>query len=73
MNITIFQSRQFRVFKKHKLAQFGAITLVFFILVAVFADLIAPKDPNKMNLRHSYKAPSSEFFLGTDRIGRDYL
>jgi len=73
MNITIFQSRQFRVFKKHKLAQFGAITLVFFILVAVFADLIAPKDPNKMNLRHSYKAPSSEFFLGTDRIGRDYF
>ncbi len=73
MNITIFQSRQFRVFKKHKLAQFGAITLVFFILVAVFADLIAPKDPNKMNLRHSYKAPSSEFFLGIDRIGRDYF
>ena len=73
MNITIFQSRQFRVFRKHKLAQFGAITLVFFILVAVFADLIAPKDPNKMNLRHSYKAPSSEFFLGTDRIGRDYF
>ena len=45
--------------------------LGFFILVAVFADLIAPKDPNKMNLRHSYKSPSSEFFLGTDRIGRD--
>ena len=73
MNTTIFQSRQFRTFKKHKLAQFGAITLGFFILVAVFADLIAPKDPNKMNLRHSYKSPSSEFFLGTDRIGRDYF
>ena len=73
MNTTIFQSRQFRAFKKHKLAQFGAITLGFFILVAVFADLIAPKDPNKMNLRHSYKSPSSEFFLGTDRIGRDYF
>ena len=73
MNTVIFQSRQFRTFKKHKLAQFGAITLGFFILVAVFADLIAPKDPNKMNLRHSYKSPSSEFFLGTDRIGRDYF
>ncbi len=73
MNTAIFQSRQFRTFKKHKLAQFGAIMLGFFILVAVFADLIAPKDPNKMNLRHSYKSPSSEFFLGTDRIGRDYF
>ena len=73
MNTTIFQSRQFRAFKKHKLAKFGAFTLGFFILVAVFADLIAPKDPNKMNLRHSYKSPSSEFFLGTDRIGRDYF
>ena len=73
MNTAIFQSRQFRTFKKHKLAQFGAITLGFFVLVALFADLIAPKDPNKMNLRHSYKSPSSEFFLGTDRIGRDYF
>ena len=73
MNTTIFQSRQFRAFKKHKLAKFGAFTLGFFILVAVFADLIAPKDPNKMNLRHSYKSPSSEFLLGTDRIGRDYF
>ena len=73
MNTAIFQSRQFRTFKKHKLAQFGAIMLGLFILVAIFADLIAPKDPNKMNLRHSYKSPSSEFFLGTDRIGRDYF
>ncbi len=70
---TIRQSRQYKSFKKHKLAQLGGILLTFFILVAIFADLIAPKDPNKMNLRQSYKSPSAEFYLGTDRIGRDYF
>ena len=67
------RSRQFKAFKKHKLAQFGLFILIFFILVGIFADFIAPHEPNKMNLRMAYKSPSSEHILGTDRIGRDYF
>ena len=69
----IITSRQFKSFRKHKLAQFGLFILSFFIVVGFFADFIAPHEPNKMNLRMVYKPPSYDHVLGTDRIGRDYF
>ncbi|HEX3907115.1 MAG TPA: ABC transporter permease [Mycobacteriales bacterium] len=41
------------------------------ILVAVFAPLIAPYDPNKQNLAVSLVGPSAQHLLGTDQLGRD--
>lgn len=48
------------------------------IIPALFADLIAPHDPYKAYLRHRLEPPlffggTSEFLLGTDRLGRDVL
>jgi peptide/nickel transport system permease protein len=48
-------------------------------LVAIFAPLIAPHDPSQQNLALRLEPPlwhkGSErgYFLGTDRLGRDYL
>ena len=50
-----------------------------FILIAVFADLVAPHKPNAMSLRARMLPPawmdkgSWTHILGTDRIGRDIL
>lgn len=54
------------------------ILMVVLIIPALFADFIAPYDPYKANLRDRLVPPmffggTSEFILGTDRLGRDVL
>ncbi|WP_291296622.1 ABC transporter permease [Elioraea sp.] len=50
------------------LTLFGAI-----VLVALFADWIAPHDPVRNNFRYRLGAPNAIHWLGTDRFGRDIL
>jgi peptide/nickel transport system permease protein len=50
---------------------FGIIAL--YLLIAIFAPVLAPNDPNDQNLRQTLDSPSSEFYLGTDEYGRDLL
>ncbi len=47
--------------------------IVIFVLVAVFAPLISPYDPNVQVLADRLQKPSSTYFLGTDHLGRDLL
>lgn len=47
--------------------------IVFLTLVAIFAPLIAPYDPNEAHYTNLLEGPSPEFWLGTDDIGQDYL
>ncbi|MFD1414298.1 ABC transporter permease [Oceanobacillus jeddahense] len=55
------------------------ITLIIFIILAVFGDLIAPFDPNQQNLLERFSPPawmegsSQSHILGTDHLGRDLL
>ncbi|WP_199432647.1 ABC transporter permease [Qaidamihabitans albus] len=54
----------------------GAVALVFvtaFVLVAVFAPLLAPYDPLEQFRREILQPPSGRFPLGTDDLGRDVL
>lgn len=52
------------------------LLLAILVIPALFADFIAPHDPYKANLRSRLEPPlffggTSEFLLGTDRLGRD--
>ncbi len=54
----------------------GVIPLVIFLLVllvAIFAPLLAPHDPNFVDLSAARAAPSPEHLLGGDSTGRDIL
>ena len=51
----------------------GAVAVLFFILVAVFAPLIAPYDPMATSWSAVRKPPSLIHLFGTDEIGRDVL
>jgi peptide/nickel transport system permease protein len=51
----------------------GLILVIFFLLVAVFADAIAPHDPIVMNAGVALEGPSLAAPFGTDRFGRDVL
>jgi len=55
----------------------GLVLIVLFVLVAVFAPLLAPNDPQFQRLDlirpGQVPGPSSEFLLGLDALGRDEL
>ncbi|MFT8872075.1 MAG: oligopeptide ABC transporter permease [Sporolactobacillus sp.] len=61
-----------RRFLKHKLAVSGMIVFALIVLIAVFASLISPYDPNKI-FSDFEAAPSASHWLGTDSVGRDVL
>jgi len=47
--------------------------VLFFVLIALFAPLIAPYDPLKTDLTATLLPPSSTHWFGTDELGRDVL
>jgi peptide/nickel transport system permease protein len=51
----------------------GAVVLLAFVLIAVFAPLIAPHDPNAVDARTRLAPISADHLLGTDNLGRDIL
>ncbi|MBY6038393.1 ABC transporter permease [Fictibacillus nanhaiensis] len=62
-----------RSFKKNKIALVGLSIVSFFILIAIFADLLAPYHYKDVNLSDKHIAPSAEHWFGTDEFGRDIL
>ena len=59
--------------RDHKLAAFGGLIVVAFVITGIFAPELAPKDPNRVSVRNSLMPPSAEFPLGADNNGRDIL
>lgn len=64
---------------KHPSAVLGGLVILLFLLMALFAEQIAPHDPSRGNLRLRLDPPawqeggSWEYSLGTDAQGRDLL
>lgn len=48
----------------------GSIIILVIILITIFAPFIAPNNPIKF-VGETFSPPSSEFFMGTDNLGRD--
>ena len=65
--------RQLSKFTRNKAAVAGAVIVGLFVLIAVFAPLIAPYDPFQTSFTTVRKPPSAQFWLGTDELGRDLL
>ncbi|QED50053.1 oligopeptide ABC transporter permease [Cytobacillus dafuensis] len=61
----------FQKFTKNKLAVIGSIILFIIIMSAVLAPWIAPYKFEDISLLDKLKPPSKEYWLGTDRYGRD--
>jgi len=68
--ITNFQ-RFWRAFCRNRVALIGLMIVVVMIFAALFAPAIAPYDPIEPHYTSVLAAPSSEFLLGTDELGRD--
>ncbi|MCZ2804925.1 ABC transporter permease [Modestobacter sp. VKM Ac-2983] len=58
-------------FRHHTPAMIGLGIIVTFVVLAIFAPLISPYDPNAQDLSVAIQGPSAEHWLGTDQLGRD--
>ncbi len=56
-----------------RLTKIGAAIVLTLILIAIFAPLLAPYDPDAISLPGELEGPSSSHILGQDKLGRDIL
>ena len=63
----------FKRLKKNKMAMFCAIIVILLVLIAIFAPMIAPYDPDVQDYASILQSPSKAHLLGTDEYGRDIL
>jgi len=61
------------LWKKTPLAMIGSIMILLFLLVAVFAPLLAPYSATAQDMDNRLQAPSRQHPFGTDQFGRDIL
>lgn len=62
-----------RFVRRQPLGAFGAATLGLIVLIAVFAETVAPSDPLALDITRKLEGPSSDHIFGTDEYGRDIL
>lgn len=60
-------------FRKNKAAVIGGTFVLFLILCAILAPMIAPYSYTKANFLATYQGPSWQHWFGTDELGRDLL
>ncbi len=59
--------------RHNPLAAAGVVLVVIFVIFALFAPWIAPRDPAAIDLPARLETPSHAHWLGTDELGRDIL
>ncbi|OLZ10506.1 ABC transporter permease [Sulfobacillus thermosulfidooxidans] len=65
--------RALRRFLRNKLSIVGAVIVLFLVLMALFAPVLAPYPPLATHFSEAFKPPSATHLLGTDELGRDLL
>lgn len=62
-----------RRLRKNKLAMAGGVIVLIMFAISIFAPLIAPHNPNHIDIENILASPSLKHPLGTDELGRDVL
>ncbi|MFH1904277.1 MAG: ABC transporter permease [bacterium] len=61
-------------FKQNKLALFGIVIIFAMFFVGIFAPVLSPYNPNRINVDDIFLSPfQNNHILGTDGLGRDVL
>ena len=62
-----------RLWREKPLGTASGIIILLLILVAIFADALAPYPYDEIHLVDRMQGSSARYLLGTDHIGRDFL
>ncbi|MFY0542850.1 nickel transporter permease [Brevibacillus sp. H7] len=63
----------YRKLKRNRAAMVGGAIVLFYIVIAILAPMIAPFDPLEIDLGKKLIPPSGEHWMGTDDKGRDIM
>lgn len=69
---SVWQTFWFRL-RRNRRAMIALAFILLEILMAVFAPLIAPYDPDKSDYDALWSLPTAKHWMGTDDLGRDVL
>jgi ABC-type dipeptide/oligopeptide/nickel transport system permease subunit len=58
---------------RNRVAVAGGIFILLIILVAFFADMVAPYNYAQVHFKDNYAPPNATYLLGADNLGRDIL
>ncbi len=67
----VAQRRMLRAFWHDRTALLGLGIVAAFVLLALLAPLVSPRDPNAIDVAHKLTPPSRQYPLGSDALGRD--
>lgn len=59
--------------RRKPLGALGALVVIFVVAVAIFAPVISPYDPLKLDMGNVFVTPGQAHVLGSDDLGRDIL
>jgi len=62
-----------RALRRNRLAVIGGVVVLVLVALAVLAPVLAPRDPNRPDIKSILAEPSRSHPLGTDQLGRDVL
>ena len=62
-----------RLVREKPLGTVSGIIILILILVAIFADALAPYEFTEIHLKDMLQGSSAKYLLGTDHVGRDLL
>ena len=60
-----------RLVKEKPLSIIAGVVILLLIIVAIFADILAPFPHDEVNIVDRMQAPSDRYLLGADQLGRD--
>lgn len=61
----------FKALKQHPTVAVGSLLLLMLALMAILAPWLGTNDPTTLSPIHRTRAPSAQFWFGTDLLGRD--
>jgi peptide/nickel transport system permease protein len=62
-----------RRMRRHPSGIAGFLIILFFLIVAIFASVLAPYSPIEQHAKDRLQPPDRQYLLGTDEFGRDHL
>lgn len=68
---TVVRSHVIKKILRNPMGLIAVVVLVFMVLLAIFANLLAPFDANFANIGKTLASPDATNILGTDSVGRD--
>jgi peptide/nickel transport system permease protein len=65
------RGEKLHLFLRNSQGMFGLILVLLFFASAIFAPLLAPYDPNQLDIPARMSGPTLDHWAGTDQLGRD--